>query len=231
MNVTILLFAGLAELFGDSRVTVELPHAATVNDLLLQLTRVYPEHAEPLSHCFVAVNQCYALGQDVLSETDEIALIPPVSGGDIAEDRYCITKEVLHAQEVLDKVLHPNHGASLVFVGTTREWTGDTRTIQLEYDAYIPMALKTMREIGDELSARWHGACCAISHRIGTVAIGEASVIIAVSAPHRDICYDASRYAIDRLKQVVPIWKKELGENGAAWKGSDRNEWNPTNVE
>ena len=101
------------------------------------------------------------------------------------------------------------------------------RTVLLEYEAYIPMALKTMETIGEEIENQWPGTLCAITHRLGKVAIAEASVVIAVSSPHRAHCYEASRYAIERLKQIVPIWKKEIWEDGSEWKGSQTGPWNP----
>jgi molybdopterin synthase catalytic subunit len=140
---------------------------------------------------------------------------------------YVITEAALDVNEVTQKVLDPDHGASLSFIGTTREHTYGKRTVSLEYEAYVPMALKTMNQIGEEIIARWPGTKIAISHRLGNVAIGEISVIIAVSAPHRVHCYEASRYAIERLKQIVPIWKKELWEDGSEWKGHQLGPWNP----
>ncbi|MBW7461329.1 molybdenum cofactor biosynthesis protein MoaE, partial [Paenibacillus sepulcri] len=101
------------------------------------------------------------------------------------------------------------------------------RTVRLEYEAYIPMALKMLRQIGDEVSQKWPGARCAIGHRIGVVDIAEISVVIAISTPHRDACYEASRYAIERLKEIVPIWKREIWEDGSEWKGHQQGPWNP----
>lgn len=105
--------------------------------------------------------------------------------------------------------------------------TGDQRTVHLEYEAYIPMALSTMKTIGDEINEKWPGTQCAISHRLGKVDIAETSVVIAVSSPHRANAYEASRYAIERLKQIVPIWKKEIWEDGSEWKGHQTGPWDP----
>ncbi len=140
---------------------------------------------------------------------------------------YVITREPIRAEEVTSKTIRPEHGATLAFIGTTREWTHGKRTVLLEYDAYIPMALKAMERIGEEIARRWDGAVCAITHRIGPVHIAEASVVISVSASHRDACYEASRYAIERLKMIVPIWKKEIWEDGTEWKGAQTGPWNP----
>lgn len=145
----------------------------------------------------------------------------------LASNRYTITANKLDTDEILAKVIVAEHGAAIAFVGTTREWTHGQRTVRLEYEAYIPMAIRTMEQIGEELAERWPGTLCAISHRIGVVAIAETSVVIAVSSAHRDSCYEASRYAIERLKQIVPIWKKEIWEDGSEWKGHQQGPWNP----
>jgi molybdopterin synthase catalytic subunit len=143
------------------------------------------------------------------------------------DERYEIVMSPIDAARVSAKVIVPEQGATLAFIGTTREWTHGKRTVLLEYEAYIPMALKAMATIGGEIADRWPGALCAITHRIGRVDIEEASVVIAVSAPHRDVCYQASRYAIERLKRIVPIWKKEVWEDGTEWKGAQTGPWNP----
>ncbi len=237
MNIKIRLFAGLAELMNRSVLDFaidELP--ISVDQLKKRISTTYPEAASQVSVSFFAVNEEYATGEMMITLDDEVALIPPVSGGDghkpvresSSNGLYVITEEPLSIDEVYSKVLHNNHGATLTFVGTTREMTGDNRTVHLEYEAYIPMALSYLEKIGTELNNRWPGTLCAISHRIGKVDIKEVSVIIAVSSAHRDICYEASRYAIENLKQSVPIWKKELWEDGQKWKGYDKQEsWDP----
>ncbi|UVI33592.1 molybdenum cofactor biosynthesis protein MoaE [Paenibacillus spongiae] len=143
------------------------------------------------------------------------------------DNRYRITEEPISVAGVTEQVIVPGHGAAITFTGTTREWTHGKRTVRLEYEAYIPMAMKTLRQIGDEIDDRWPGALCAITHRIGVVDIAEISVVIAVSAPHREACYEASRYAIERLKQIVPIWKREIWDDGSEWKGHQLGPWDP----
>ena len=106
--------------------------------------------------------------------------------------------------------------------------TGEMQTVYLEYEAYIPMALSQLQKIGKHIADTWSGARCAISHRIGNVGIAETSVIIAVSSAHRDDAYAASRFAIERLKETVPIWKKEIWADGSEWKGAQTGPWNPT---
>lgn len=226
MKLNVLLFAGLADLLGARTLEIVTETDSwTVADLKEELVRRYPHASQALSNAYVAVNQEYAEGTDAIREGDEIALIPPVSGGE--PEWTELTREPISPDHVTAKVLHPNHGASLVFVGTTREWTHGKRTVMLDYEAYEPMAIRTMNQIVGEIAERWPGALCAITHRLGTVDVGEISVVIAVSAPHRDAVYEASRYAIERLKQIVPIWKKERWEDGSEWKGHQLGPWNP----
>lgn len=237
MLLRIQLFAGLAERLQTSVLTYSVQTSEITADALkIELSKSYPEAASQISVSFVAVNQEYAPGDYLITEGSEVALIPPVSGGDgqapvhaeSQDGRYCITDQPLSVDEVTRKVLHPDHGAVLSFVGTTREMTGEQRTVHLEYEAYIPMALSQLESIGKDIASRWPGTLCAISHRIGKVDIMETSVIIAVSTGHRDNCYEASRYAIEKLKQSVPIWKKEIWEDGSEWKGHQKGPWDPT---
>jgi MoaE-MoaD fusion protein len=236
---TIQLFAGLAERIGSPAVTVTADTGSmTVAELKSLLADRYPEHRELLRVSFVACSEQYAPDDQIIRAGEELAMLPPVSGGeDIGlqppagnpyGDRYVLTAEPLEPAAVTARVIAPNNGAALAFVGTTREWTDGKRTVKLEYEAYAPMALRTMKQIGDEIESRWPGTLVAIAHRIGTVEIAEASVVIAVSAPRRDACYEASRYAIERLKQIVPIWKKEIWEDGSEWKGHQLGPWDPT---
>jgi molybdopterin synthase catalytic subunit len=237
MKLQIQLFAGLIDLLGTP--VLELPleqESITAGKLKELLMKQFPDAVQTLNSCFFAVNQAYAEDEAILTAADEIALIPPVSGGQgetpslslFADELFTLTDEPIDVSAVTSKVITPNHGASLAFVGTTREFTYGQRTVHLEYEAYRPMALKTMAQIGREIANQWPGTLCAISHRLGRVDISETSVVISVSSPHRAACYEASRYAIERLKQIVPIWKKEIWEDGSEWKGSQTGPWNPT---
>ncbi|WP_438496423.1 molybdenum cofactor biosynthesis protein [Paenibacillus sp. IHBB 3054] len=228
MHITIRLFAGLAEVIGSSTLSFHIhDNSVTAGRLKELLSASYPDAAAQISVSLVAIDREYAPDDTEISETSEVALIPPVSGGEAEPSRsetedglFSITDLPLNAEALLDKVLDSDHGASLIFVGTTREMTGDQRTTALHYEAYIPMALSKLQEIGRGVQERWN-ARCAIAHRIGLVGLKEASVIIAVSAAHRDVCYEASRYAIEKLKASVPVWKKDINESGEQWLGSD----------
>lgn len=235
----IKLFAGLQERLASPQLTLVLPEEQlTAKELKERLASVHPEHASILAVSFIARNHTYAADEAIVRAEDELALLPPVSGGQDAVQKagetsedialYIVTAEPIQSEDVLRKVITKDHGASIVFVGTTREWTQNQQTVRLEYEAYEPMAVASMRQIGDEIGQRWPGALCAISHRTGVVGLAEISVVIAVSAPHRESCYEASRYAIERLKQIVPIWKKEIWADGSEWKGHQQGPWNPT---
>lgn len=236
-NWTIALFAGIADRLGARALTPDWEEAElAVAQIKQRLTAQYPDHAELISLCFMARARAYASDETIVSRGDELALLPPVSGGSADADeadaggpapRYWITEAPIDVGEVTSRVYHPDHGASLAFVGTTREWTRGRRTLTLEYEAYVPMAEAAMARIGDEIATRWPGTLTAIAHRIGTVGVKEISVVIAVSSPHRAEAYEASRYAIERLKQQVPIWKKEVYEDGTEWKGHQLGPWNP----
>ncbi|MFH5185692.1 molybdenum cofactor biosynthesis protein MoaE [Paenibacillus sp. TAB 01] len=227
MKLHIYMFAGLAEQVGSASIEVEWGTASplTAGSLKSKLAELYPAAAAHLSQAFVAVNQSYAADDQVIAAGDEIAVIPPVSGGQTPLVE--ITHDPISIEAVTEKVLHPDHGATLTFTGTTREWTTASGRSLLEYEAYEPMAVKTMEQISQDIHSRWQGALCAITHRLGKVDAGQTSVVIAVSAPHRDAAYEASRYAIERLKQIVPIWKKEVWEDGSEWKGHQQGPWNP----
>lgn len=133
---------------------------------------------------------------------------------------YEITKEKIDIQSVIDKVVQREAGAITTFIGTVRELTNGKRTLFLIYDAYEAMAIKKLEQIGNEIEKRWDGARVAITHRVGKLEITDVAVVIAVSTPHRADAYEANRYAIERIKDIVPIWKKEHWENGEEWIGN-----------
>lgn len=136
-----------------------------------------------------------------------------------ANELFRVTAEPLSMELITSLVIRPNNGAVLTFIGTVRELTYGRKTLYLEYEAYVEMAEKSLRQIGDEIAAKWPNTITAIHHRIGQLAISDIAVVIAVSTPHRADAYEANRYAIERIKQVVPIWKKEHWEDGSSWIG------------
>lgn len=236
MKLTIHMFAGLTEIFKSDQIQINTEESTVTAEQLKQLIIQNYPHAENLiQQAFLAKNHAYAEPEEIILEEDEIALIPPVSGGEgpvdeqanSSDNLFQITYDPLDIEEVTNKVIHAHNGASLSFIGTTREFTQEQKTVLLEYEAYVPMAQNAIIQIGQEISDQWPGTLTAISHRLGKVEISEISVIIAVSSPHRQDCYEASRYAIERLKQIVPIWKKEIWEDGSEWKGHQLGPWNP----
>ncbi|MDR0137559.1 molybdenum cofactor biosynthesis protein MoaE [Metabacillus idriensis] len=137
----------------------------------------------------------------------------------MSQEYFEITKNPISADEVTDKVARREAGAITAFIGTVREFTKGKRTLHLEYQAYEPMAVKMLEQIGAEIKERWPDAITAITHRIGKLEISDIAVVIAVSSPHRKTAYEANEYAIERIKQIVPIWKKEHWEDGTMWIG------------
>jgi molybdopterin converting factor subunit 1 len=201
MKVTVRLFAGLRERAGDRHVDVELPEGASVGDLLAAMETTPVGRLEP-GQCVVAINREYAPATATVRAEDEIALIPPVSGG--AEPAVRVTDEPLDVAVLSAAVRDPRAGAVVVFEGVTRE------VPELDYEAYAEMALEKLRAIAAEELAR-HGLCAvAIEHRVGTVPLGEPSVIVAASAPHRGEAFAGARALIDRVKAEAPIWKVEV---------------------
>jgi molybdopterin synthase catalytic subunit/molybdopterin converting factor small subunit len=230
MYMEVKLFAGVAQAVGAPVWRGELMEGARVSDLFSAIARQYPAAEPILRVCFASINHRYATPDTVLQPGDEVAILPPVSGGqdDSADDRFVITSDPLSVTDVMNKVRHKNCGAINLFVGTVRELTHGKITTHLEYEAYEPMAIKMMEQIAAEIGERWPGTRVAMAHRIGRLEIEEIAVVIAVATPHRAESYEASRYAIERLKEIVPIWKKENWLDGTEWIGHQQGPWDPT---
>ena len=206
MTVVVRLFAGLRERAGWSSRELE---AATVAD-------VWPALGlgdEP-DGLLYAVNREYAGREQELRDGDEVALIPPVSGGALR-----VTEEPLSLDAVVAEVTDERAGGIATFTGTVRRQSRGREVTHLEYEAYAEMAEDVIGQIAADLLTRYELCAVAIHHRVGRVEIGEASVVIAVSAPHRQAALNACREAIDTLKETVPLWKKEVYEGGEAWIG------------
>ena len=209
MQVSIRLFAGLRERAGTGARTLDLADGATLGD-------VWPALGlgdEPAGLLY-ALNKKYADGDATLADGDEVALIPPVSGGD-----FRLTEQPLSLDAVVREVQRDEAGAVATFLGTVRNRSRDRNVLYLEYEAYEGMAEETMAELARELSERHELLAVAIHHRVGRVEIGEPSVAIAVSSQHRAAALAACKEAIDTLKGTVPLWKKEVYEGGEEWIG------------
>jgi molybdopterin synthase catalytic subunit len=201
MQVSVRLFAGLRERAARDVVELELPDGARVRDALSQLDRLID--GVPV---VMAINQEYAARDAQLHQGDELALIPPVSGGSVGSLHVRVTDEPLALEPLLERVRDPRAGAVVSFLGVTREVS------ELEYEAYVEMARREIAEIVRAAIDR-HGLCVAAAeHRVGTVPLSEPSVVVVASAPHRDAAFAGAREMIDQIKSRAPIWKKEEGE-------------------
>jgi len=199
--VTVRLFAGLRERAGSDRVQIELPDGARVADLLAAMD------VAPRS-CVVAINREYADEASVVGPDDEVALVPPVSGGAPVVRSVRVTDDPLEVADLAAAVRDPAAGAVVLFEGVTRE------VPELDYEAYVEMAEQKLRAIGEEVAAAYGCSAVALEHRVGNVPLSEPSVIVAASAPHRAEAFNAARALIDRVKAEAPIWKVEVGESG-----------------
>jgi MoaE-MoaD fusion protein len=210
MRVAVRLFAGLRERAGTAARDVELADGATVGD-------VWPALAlgdEPAGLLY-AVNKEYAERAASLSDGDEVAVIPPVSGG-----AFLLSEAPLSLEAAVHEVASDDAGAIATFTGTARRSSRGREVVRLEYEAYEGMAQRVMQDLAAELTRRHELTAIAIHHRVGVVEIGQPSVVIAVSAPHRAAALAACREAIDTLKTSVPLWKKEVYVGGEEWIGT-----------
>ena len=217
MNVHVRLFASYREAVGSGQVLLELPSGATVRDAIALIRQQHP-HLSDGRELVVAKNRDYVGLDDPIGDGDELALIPPVSGGaNAAADRILVSSVQLSIDAAIEAVRGPDAGGIVIFLGTVRNASRGTAVRHLEYEAYPEMAEMKMREIAAALESVHAPLRLAIHHRIGDLAIGEVAVIIVAAAPHRDAAFTAARAAIDELKRVVPIWKKEYTDDGAVW--------------
>lgn len=232
VHVHVLFFAGAADAAGCRRLEEALPPGTTLAGLAGRLRERFPRLRPLLEVALWAVNEEYAHPARALQEGDEVALIPPVSGGSGAASAgpaaeaapesspavpfARVTTEEIKVDAVLERVAHPGAGAVVLFLGTVRRRTGDRLTRAIDYEAYVPMAEKQMEEVARETLARWPAARVAAVHRVGRLPVGAVSVAVAASAPHRAEAFAAGRFAIDRIKELVPIWKREIAPDGSA---------------
>ena len=220
MRVRVRLFARYREALGRERLEVDLPEGGTVEAAWSAIADRHPELAPYRPFTLFAVGQDYVSPDHRLGPDDELFLFPPVSGGAAGADIYRVVTEPLSPDAIAAEVDDPGAGGIVIFSGVVRNQTDGRPVKFLEYEAHAPMAEVKMREIGETVRARWPGVKrVAMLHRIGRLEIGEASVLIAVAAAHRGDAFEACRYAIDTLKRIVPVWKKEHFEDGEVWVG------------
>jgi molybdopterin synthase catalytic subunit/molybdopterin converting factor small subunit len=217
VQVRVLFFGLLTDVIGRRSDTVSLPEGSTLHDLLAHYQSNFPRLQGFVSSLAISLNQNYAPLSSPLSEGDEVALLPPVSGGTTETPLVEIVRDRIVPQDIVPKLERAQDGAVVVFDGIVRDHSRNRRTLYLDYDAYEEMALKQMRSLAAEALKRFPIRNLALVHRLGRLQIGETSVFIAVCSAHRAAAFDACRWLIDTLKKTVPIWKKEFFEDGAVW--------------
>jgi molybdopterin synthase catalytic subunit len=214
MQVTVLFFGALREAIGAKELAVTLPPDASVAALRRLLLETQPAFASLAGRLRVAVNREFAADECALAAGDEVAFLPPVSGG---SGRCTLSDRPLDAAAVAARVAGPDAGGVVSFVGAVRDSARGRAIHHLEYEAYPAMALEEMEKICADAERRWPGVRVAIAHRVGHLAIGDLAVVVAAAAPHRAEAFEACRFAIDTLKENVPIWKKEVATDGEYW--------------
>ena len=217
MRVQVLFFGVLKDIVGRADESLDLREGATVADVLSHYEERVPKIREVLRTVAFAVNQHYAGPGAILGNGDEVALLPPVSGGTSRMARAAIVRERIDAQTILEKIKRPEDGAAVLFDGVVRNNTRGRQTLYLDYEAYEEMALKQMEELAEQAIAKFGVRDVALVHRLGRLELGETSVLIVVASVHRAAAFEACRWLIDTLKRTVPIWKKEYFVDGAVW--------------
>ena len=215
MAIEVLYFGGARDAAGTARERLEAP-PATVGDLRRALAATHPALARVLPRCRIAVDEEFSEDAAPLPDRSEVAIVPPVSGG--APARFAVVERPLSLAEVVEGVASPAAGGIATFTGTVRDQTHGRRVLRLEYEAYRGMAERKLAQIGAAVAAE-HGAEVAVIHRVGVLLPGDAAVVIACAAPHRTAALRACEACIERLKRDVPIWKREVYEDGSEWVG------------
>jgi molybdopterin synthase catalytic subunit len=214
MQVTVKLFGSIREAADAEELAVVVPEGSTVADLRLLLTRDHPSFEEMADRLRISVNYEIVGGDRALSEGDEVAFLPPVSGG---SGSHTLSAEPLDVGSVVNRVTGPDIGGIVSFIGTVRDTSRGHSIRHLEYEAYPEMVEREMERILREAAQRWPGTRVAVAHRRGRLGVGEIAVVVAAGAPHRGDAFAAARYTIDTLKEQVPIWKKEVTADGEYW--------------
>ena len=222
MRIKVLFFGLTHDLTGFDQEQLEIPEGEKLEGLWRRYESRFPGLGAMANSLLVAVNQEIADRSRLLCNGDEVAFIPPVSGGS-SGDFYRLTREPIPTVDLVRQLKAPEDGAVVVFEGIVRAQSQGRRTLHLEYEAYEPMAVRKMEEIGQEAKQKFAIDRIGIIHRLGRLAIGETSVAILVTCAHRHAAFEACHYAINQLKQIVPIWKKESFEDGSVWvEGEDQ---------
>jgi molybdopterin synthase catalytic subunit len=225
VRVTVLFFGLLRDVTGRSREVIEIAEGSRIQDIYDEYTRQFPRLAALSASIVPARNQQFSRYDAALADGDEVAFLPPVSGGsslythEIAEEGqfYALTRQVIDTRALPARLLRGEDGAVVVFEGVVRNNTKGRPTLFLDYECYEPMAITVLAQIGRELASENPIGGIAMVHRLGRMNIGETSVAVAVTAPHRKPAFEAALEGINRLKRMVPIWKKEYFADGEVW--------------
>ena len=225
-KATILLFANLREKAGTNRIEIDIPESSSISDIKEILGEKYPALKPQMNHVIASVNQQFALDDEIITEDSEIAFFPPVSGGSEQPTIIKIAEEALDQDDIIQQITRNTIGAACTFTGIVRGITQrdpSFETQALEYEAYSPMAETKMEQVAKEIRDRWPEVQgIAIVQRIGRLKTGTPSVTISCTAAHRDSgVFEAARYGIERLKEIVPVWKKEVSPEGEIWINGD----------
>jgi len=222
MQLAVKLYATLKDRAKTNQVTVELADGATIGMLRQKLAADYPALASTLPRCLAAINQEFADDAAAIHPGDQVAFFPPVSGGAVPPALPTFTRispDAIDLHAVVQSLTLSTTGAVVMFTGAVRGAEPDRQVTHLLYEAYLPMAETKLRQVADEMRAQFPQIeGIALIQRVGRLPMGEVTVVVAVSSPHRDQgCFEAARYGIDRIKEIVPVWKKEFGPNGEQW--------------
>jgi molybdopterin synthase catalytic subunit len=224
MRIQVLFFGLLKDICGGPADSLELPAGSTASAVFEHYAARFPRLREMASSIVLARNHEFAGAREPLCDGDEVALLPPVSGGAFLseihdpEGNFCaLTRELIDPRVVEALLSQGCDGAIVTFQGVVRNNTSGRSTLHLEYEGYEPMALRKMAEIGRDVAVRFSISRIAMVHRLGRLEIGEASVLVAVAAPHRRPAFEAALEGIDQIKKLVPVWKKEFFDDGEVW--------------
>jgi molybdopterin synthase catalytic subunit len=221
MRVTARFFALHRDVVGAPELGLEVEEGTTAGELWSRLGEQYPRLAPATRSLMFAINQSYADPATILQDGDEVAFIPPVSGGsERSFQPFMITEAALQSEPLTEYVQTPSDGAVVLFAGVARDNSEGKPTAHLFYEAYAAMAEPVLAQIAAEAAERWSIGRAAVHHRTGKLAIGETAVLVAVAAPHRHAAFEAAEYIMDRIKEVAPIWKRETWRDGSSeWLG------------
>jgi len=214
LKIRARFFGLFRELVGSSRIELNVEDKISLAEMKHKLLLAFPQLETYKGNMLLAVNSEYGTPEQQLKDGDEVAVLPPLGGG---ADDIEITTAPISPETVAEKVKRDCHGALVTFTGMIRDNSDGRQVLSMEYEVFNEMALKKLAEVVSEVRARWQPLDIAISHRVGKMDVGDVALVVAVASPHRKEAFAACQYAVDRIKEIVPIWKKEMREDGGEW--------------